>query len=100
MTTTTDKLGVDDCLVKFGPEVVLNLFEQAEPFKTYSPFEMTDNGVWWIDNNPDPDKRRDEWLCGPLAIEAVTMDTDGFNHGRLLSWSYDNGRGRHTWPMP
>jgi putative DNA primase/helicase len=94
------KTGADDYLMAKGPETMLRLFEGATEFKKYVPFDCRDDGVWWIDDNPDPEKRHDVWICGPLEIEAVTSGLDGFNHGRLLSWAYDHNRARHSWAMP
>jgi hypothetical protein len=94
------KTGADDYIVAVGPEAMLQLFGAAAEFERYAAFECRDDGVWWIDNNQDPERRHDVWVCGSLQIEAATSGSDGFNHGRLLSWPYDSGRARHCWAMP
>jgi putative DNA primase/helicase len=44
-------------------------------------------------------ERIDEWLCGPLLIEATTFDRRGESFGRLLRFRDSTGRW-HEWNMP
>lgn len=48
------------------------------------------------DNPPTP---VETWICGPLHIEAQTLDDAGENYGRLLRFQTSTGRWR-LWAMP
>ena len=78
-------------------------------FRVYDGWTGTDTGrslrpgVWYHtmsapkgDRDPLP---VDTWICGPLHIEAQTIDGAGNNFGRLLRFKNTAGRWR-IWAMP
>ncbi len=58
-------------------------------------------GVYWhsLDDEDGTQRRIDEWLCGPILIEAVTADRRGVSYGRLLRVRDVRGHW-HAWNMP
>lgn len=51
-------------------------------------------------DTPDGDSERtDEWVCGPLTIDATTFDRRGESFGRLVRFRDSTGRW-HEWNMP
>ncbi|NBC47101.1 MAG: DUF927 domain-containing protein, partial [Gammaproteobacteria bacterium] len=56
-------------------------------------------GVYFHGRDGTDDKRTDEWLCGPLVIEATTYDHRRESFGRLLRFRDSTGRW-HDWNMP
>lgn len=59
-------------------------------------------GVYYHGREDAPDggaTRTDEWICGPLLIEATTYDRRGESFGRLLRFRDSTGRW-HEWNMP
>lgn len=54
-------------------------------------------GLYWhgiSDNAP-----KNEWICSPLRVMAITSSTDKDNFGRLLQFQDCEGQ-PHEWPMP
>lgn len=59
-------------------------------------------GVYYhgrVDNADGSATRTDEWVCGPLQIEATTFDRRGESFGRLLRFRDSTNRW-HEWNMP
>jgi putative DNA primase/helicase len=58
-------------------------------------------GVYWHYENAkaDPPVLVDQWLCGPLHVEAITRDQDGHSFGFLLRFRDRLGTWKH-WNMP
>jgi putative DNA primase/helicase len=58
-------------------------------------------GVWYHgrEERNGEEVRVDEWLCGPLYLEASTADCRGENFGLLLRFRDRHDRW-HTWNMP
>lgn len=59
-------------------------------------------GVWFHDavRNEGENKKVDEWICGPLHVDAVTRcDSHETNYGRLLRFRNIDDRWL-TWAMP
>lgn len=87
--------------------------DQADdPFKMIERpgFIVTDE---WIDGKPPglyycwtkpgskyyPELDIDQWVCAPLAVNAITHDSEGNNFGRMLEFKPTIGN-RKTWSMP
>jgi putative DNA primase/helicase len=61
-------------------------------------------GVWHFGvkatrNTDDPPILTQQWICSPLYVEAVTLDRQQNNFGRLLRFKTTIGTSR-TWAMP
>lgn len=58
-------------------------------------------GVWYHgrEEREGNEVRTNEWLCGPLYLDAITADSRGENFGRLLRFR-DAIKRWHTWNMP
>jgi len=60
-------------------------------------------GVWFHGTKTDTEggeKPANEWLCGPLHVEAITRsESEGADYGRLLRFRNLDGRWL-TWAMP
>lgn len=83
--------------------------DQRPCYRVYDSWTLLDTkrnlrpGVWLHgmtaakkDLPPEP---TDTWICGPLHIDAQTLDASGNNFGRLLRFKNTVGRWR-TWAMP
>lgn len=77
-------------------------------FRVYDHTNVLDGnqlkpGVWLHSSKRDTDGSLmpvDEWLCGPLRVEAVTRsESQGANYGRLLRFRNLDNRWL-TWAMP
>jgi putative DNA primase/helicase len=61
-----------------------------------SPFELRNDGVWFISADPDTPPRR---VCGPLEVTACTRNSASENWGRCLRWRDPDGH-EHVYWMP
>ena len=61
-----------------------------------SAFRLTDDGVFFIDHDPEKEPLK---ICGPLDITASTRDGGGDAWGCLLRWR-DRENRQHEWAMP
>ena len=64
------------------------------------PFQVTDEGVFYLKENGDGDGSRDPLrIAARIDVVAKTRDSSGNNWGRLLRWKDHEGH-VHMWAMP
>lgn len=63
------------------------------------PFELDDEGVWFIARDAEGNKKPPMWLCAPLRITARTRADDANGWGFLLEFE-DLDRNAKQWAMP
>lgn len=72
--------------------------EQKTQQPAYFPFEVSDDGIWFLKKNDDgtvvPIR-----LASGIEVVADTRDGSGENWGWLLRWHDKEGR-KHQWAMP
>jgi putative DNA primase/helicase len=92
------------------PEPVVPEVDQRPLFKIFDdPILLPDGttlkaGVWFFGvkagrKADDPPSLTQQWVCSPLHVEAVTLDGQQNNFGRLLRFKTTIGTWR-TWAMP
>ena len=62
-------------------------------------FEVSANGVFFIDTDKDGNEQPPRWLCSLLSVAAMTRDAQSGAWGRLLQWR-DADEVHHQWAMP
>ena len=95
--------GTEETAVPSVPE------EKRPCFKVYDGWTLLDTGRRlrpgvWLHGMSKPKQNEmsapvDTWVCGPLHIEAQTLDGTENNFGRLLRFKNTAGRWR-SWAMP
>lgn len=98
----TDPPGDDDILAESPPEP-----GECPCWRVYLDWWTADKskrrpGVYYHGRDEDNEgnkTRTDEWLCGPLLLEATTFDRRGESYGRLLRFRDVRGQW-HDWNMP
>ena len=98
----TDPPGDDDIVTETPPEA-----SDCPCWRVYLDWWKSGNskrrpGVYYhgtIENSDGRKDRTDEWVCGPLLIEATTFDRRGESFGRLLRFRDVVGQ-YHDWNMP
>lgn len=65
----------------------------------FEPFTVNDLGVWFTGADSDGNRKRPEWICSRLTVEARTRDQDGGGWGYYLAFADPLGN-QKNWAMP
>jgi len=77
----------------------LSLRKHKENKSNNYDYQIDDEGVYYLQTDEDSENTSRLWLCSRIDVEARTRDTDGLNHGKLLTFE-DADSKLHRWAMP
>jgi len=66
---------------------------------SWDRFQVSDEGVFFLESDPDGRSKAPQWVCSRLNVTACTRDEDGQGWGFLLTFPDPMGNVR-TWAMP